>query len=410
MHGMDGGHRRPEPHGLRMVAGIPSLLLTDGLFASVEAKTAHGLLRYGDRFSPLVVVDRAAAGSTSTEVIADLTRDVPIVATLDEALAAHPEITTAVVGVSTPGGRLTDSLRQTLADCAVHSLDLVSGLHDFLADDPDVSAAASAHGVTITDVRQTPARSRLHSWDGSIYGVRAKRVAVLGMDCIVGKRTTAQLLTEGINERGCRAEMIYTGQTGWMQGSRYGIVLDALIDDFITGELEHAIVQCDRNLQPDFMIIEGQSGMQNPVSPTGPAILLSADVDAALLHVMPARRTYYGTDVPVKSLESEFVLTEAYGIPVIGVSLNPRGATAQEIGDVAQFCRSRSLPLADPVREGVGPLVDAVLMIDSDLNRLDSAEAQRWRPSDHHVNCCDAASEEAHLGSSKVRYTPGHSQ
>lgn len=347
----------------RGINGVPSLILTDGLFGSVEAKTAHGLLRCGERFTPLAVVDRVSAGLTAAEVIGDLGSRVPIFATVGEAVVAFPTVSAAVVGVSAPGGRLTDSLRQTLVDCAGHSLDLVAGLHDFLADDPAVAAMAAAHGVTITDVRRTPERSRLHSWNGSIFDVRALRIAVLGMDCIVGKRTTAQLLTRAVNERGRRAEMIYTGQTGWMQGGRYGIVLDALIDDFITGELEHAIVQCERDLKPDFMIIEGQSGMQNPVSPTGPAILLSADVDAAILHVMPARRTYYGSDVAVKPLESELTLIQAYGVPVVGVSLNAVGATAQDIAEVVDLCRSHSLPIADPVREGVGPLVDALLSI-----------------------------------------------
>lgn len=359
MHDLPTGPRRPDQL-------TPCLILTDGLFGSVEAKTAHGLLRCGERFSPLAVVDQACAGLTTTDVASDLTRRVPIFATVEEAVAVFPAIRTAVVGISTPGGRLTDSLRRTLVDCAERSLDLVSGLHDFLAEDPVIAPAAAASGAVITDVRRTPERALLHSWDGSIFGVRATRVAVLGMDCIVGKRTTAQLLTATINQRGRHAQMIYTGQTGWMQGSRYGIVLDALVDDFITGELEHAIVRCDRDLQPDVMIIEGQSGMQNPVSPTGPAILLSADVHAAILHVMPARRTYYGTDVPVKSLESELTLVRAYGIPVIGISVNPAGSAAADIDDLARFCRSQSLPLADPVRDGAGALADAVLSIDAD--------------------------------------------
>lgn len=361
--GVEGGARHSDTHRPGGVSGIPCLILTDGLFRSAEAKTAHGLLRCGDRFSPLALIDGVSAGSTTAEVIADLRVDVPIFATVDEAVGEFRAISTAVVGVSTPGGRLTESLRRTLAECAAHSLNLVSGLHDFLADDRVIAAEAAAHGVTITDVRRPPDRSQLHSWNGSIYDVRATRVAVLGMDCIVGKRTTAQALTQEINERGRHAEMIYTGQTGWMQGSRYGIVLDALVDDFITGELEHAIVQCDRDLSPDFMIIEGQSGMQNPVSPTGPAILLSADVDAVFLHVMPARRKYFGTDVAVKSLESEFTLTQAYGIPVVGVSLNALGATSEDIADVVRFCRAHSLPLADPVRDGAGPLAEAVLGI-----------------------------------------------
>jgi uncharacterized NAD-dependent epimerase/dehydratase family protein len=344
-------------------SGIPSLILTDGLFGSAEGKTAHGLLRCGDRFTPLAVLDATSAGLTTAQVIPNLNVDVPIFATVDEAIGECPAISTAVVGVSTPAGRLTESLRRALAECARHSLNLVAGLHDFLVDDPVIAAEAAAHGVTITDVRRPSELSKLHFWDGSIYGVRAVRVAVLGMDCVVGKRTTAQALTQEINKRGRHAEMIYTGQTGWMQGSRYGIVLDALVDDFITGELEHAIVQCDRDLSPDFMIIEGQSGMQNPVSPTGPAILLSADVDAVILHVMPARRKYFGTDVAVKSLESEFTLTQAYGIPVVGVSLNALGASSEDIADVARFCRAHSLPLADPVRDGAGPLAEAVLGI-----------------------------------------------
>lgn len=347
----------------RAMTGIPSVLLTDGLFGSVEAKTAHGLLRCGRRFVPVAVVDRVHAGRNTTDVIADLNRAVPIFATVAAAVAAFPAISTAVVGVSPPAGRLTDSLRRTLVDCAAHSLDLVSGLHDFLANDPAIAPEAAARGVVIADIRRTPERGLLHSWTGRIFDVAATRVAVLGMDCIVGKRTTAQLLTIAINDRGRRAEMIYTGQTGWMQGSRYGIVLDALVDDFITGELEHAIVACDRDLQPDVMIIEGQSGMQNPVSPTGPAILLSADVHGVILQVMPSRRSYYGTDVAVKSVESELMLIRAYGVPVIGISVNPSGADRRDVDDLARLCRSQSLPLVDPVRDGAKVLADAVLSI-----------------------------------------------
>lgn len=101
------------------------------------------------------MVDQKCAGLRTTDVIADLTRAVPIFATTEEALGEFPAIRTAVVGISTPGGRLTDSLRRTLLDCAERSLDLVSGLHDFLADDPAIAPAAAASGAVITDVRRT---------------------------------------------------------------------------------------------------------------------------------------------------------------------------------------------------------------------------------------------------------------
>jgi hypothetical protein len=54
---------------------------------------------------------------------------------------------------------------------------------------------------------------------------------------------------------------------------------------------------------------------------------------------------------------------QAYGIPVVGVSLNAVGAASPDIADVVRFCRAYSLPLADPVRDGAGPLAEAVLRI-----------------------------------------------
>ena len=345
---------------------IPSLLLTDGLFGSVEAKTAHGLLRCGERFSPLAVVDQKCAGLRTTDVIADLTRAVPIFATTEEALGEFPAIRTAVVGISTPGGRLTDSLRRTLLDCAERSLDLVSGLHDFLADDPAIAPAAAASGAVITDVRRTPPARDLRFWDGSVYSVRAKRISVLGTDCIVGKRTTARFLADELNRRGVRTEMIYTGQTGWMQGSRYGVIHDALVTDFTAGELEGAILACAAGVDPDIMLIEGQSSLRNPAGPCAEQLSPAAPCGVILQH-MPARTHYDGLEhveqCRIPSLESEIALIGLYGAPVLAVTLNLAGVPGSERHRVVSECRARcgEVPVFDVFGDGIGTLADVVV-------------------------------------------------
>src|SRR5204862_259012 len=82
-----------------------------------------------------------------------------------------------------------------------------------------------------------------------------------------GKRTTARMLTEGCRAAGMNADMIYTGQTGWLQGGRFGFILDATPNDFVSGELEHAIVTCAAETFPDVIFLEGQSSLRNPSGP-----------------------------------------------------------------------------------------------------------------------------------------------
>ena len=134
----------------------------------------------------------------------------------------------------------------------------------------------------------------LRFWTGAIARVRAPRLALLGTDCAVGKRTTARLLVEACRSVGLRAEMIYTGQTGGMQGSRYGFVLDATPNDFVAGELEGAIVACDEEARPDLIIIEGQSSLRNPSGPCGAELLVSAGARAAILQHAPGRPDFKG--------------------------------------------------------------------------------------------------------------------
>src|SRR5262249_40403908 len=159
---------------------------------------------------------------------------IPVYATIAQALRTLPvKPDFRVVGVATSGGRLTPGLRGLLAEAIASKMSVVNGLHEFLSDDPTLAAAAVSNGVAIRDVRKTRPRTELHFWSGEILTVGAPRIAVLGTDCALGKRTTARFLLEACRAVGIRTELIFTGQTGWMQGAPFGFVLDSIPNDFV---------------------------------------------------------------------------------------------------------------------------------------------------------------------------------
>lgn len=343
-----------------------AIVLADGCFGIPRGKVAHGLVRGGDRFAVRAVVDHTLAGRDAGAVLDGSPRGIPIVADVAEAIACAPEATVAIVGEAPHGGRLTNALRAQLVECAEAGLDLVSGLHDHLCDEPELAELCAAKGIRITDVRRTPPARDLRFWDGSVYSVRAKRISVLGTDCIVGKRTTARFLADELNRRGVRTEMIYTGQTGWMQGSRYGVIHDALVTDFTAGELEGAILACAAGVDPDIMLIEGQSSLRNPAGPCAEQLSPAAPCGVILQH-MPARTHYDGLEhveqCRIPSLESEIALIGLYGAPVLAVTLNLAGVPGSERRRVVSECRARcgEVPVFDVFGDGIGTLADVVV-------------------------------------------------
>ena len=185
------------------------------------------------------------AGRDAGEVLDGVRRGIPVYASIAaalEALASTPDF--CIVGVATSGGRVTPGLRALLFEAIDAGMSVVNGLHEFLGDDPALAAAAERKGVTIRDVRRTARRTDLHFWEGRILTVGAPRIAVLGTDCALGKRTTARFLLEACRAAGIRTELVFTGQTGWMQGAPFGFIFDSVPNDFVSGELEHAIVSC----------------------------------------------------------------------------------------------------------------------------------------------------------------------
>jgi uncharacterized NAD-dependent epimerase/dehydratase family protein len=339
-------------------------VLTQGLFATINAKTAHGLVRGPSRYRLLGLVDPAGAGQDAGALLDGKPRGIPCFASLQQLIATAGRPDVAVVGVATSGGVLPAELRAALLDAAQRGVGLVNGLHTFLGDDPEIAVAAARSGASILDLRRPKPRHELRFWTGEIRSVRAPRIAVLGTDCALGKRTTTQALLAASRAAGLRAGMVYTGQTGWLQGVRHGFILDATANDFVSGELERAVLDCDREERPDVIFLEGQSALRNPSGPCGAELLLSAGARGVVLQHAPARRFFddqeeLGNEIP--PVEQEVELIRLYGARVLGLALNHEhlDATAREAAREG-LERATGLPAAYPLLEGVDRLMPAL--------------------------------------------------
>jgi uncharacterized NAD-dependent epimerase/dehydratase family protein len=339
-----------------------AIILTNGLLDTEFAKTCHGLLRGTDRYEILAVIDYAYAGKDAGEVMQGKPIGIPVFASIADFYDRHEEPPRwCVVGVAFPGGRLPEEFRQEILTAIDRGLSVVCGLHTLLSEDPEFSELARERGVQLLDIRKPRPASELPFWSGEIYLVTTPRIAVLGIDCAVGKRTTCRFLMEACRKAGIYAEMIYTGQTGWMQGYRHGFIFDATLNDFISGEIERVIMECERVSRPELILIEGQSSLQNPSGPCGSEFLLSGNVKGVVLQHIPGRKLYDDTQVPLKSLESEMKLIEYYGAEILAVTLNSEHLKGDKLLKYRDDLEAKlGLPVGLPLEEGVDKLIPAV--------------------------------------------------
>lgn len=341
-----------------------ALILAKGYYRTPNGKTAHGLVRGSDRFEIRAVYDPDCAGRDAGELLDGRRRGIPVLDAIAAALALDPPPRWAIVGIATHGGLFTPALHGALLEAIEAGLSIVNGLHEFAADDPELAAAAARRGVEIIDVRKPPPRRELHFWTGDIFSVGAPRLAVLGVDCALGKRTTARLLTQALNGAGVRAEMIYTGQTGWMQSGRFGFILDSLPNDYVAGELEHAIVRCDREARPEVILLEGQSGLRNPSGPCGAEYLVSAAARGVILQLAPGRTCFEGYEalgLKLPTAREEIELIRAYGARTLAVTLHGQGLSAAALGAARQRLQDElGIPVVRPLEDGVEALVPVI--------------------------------------------------
>jgi uncharacterized NAD-dependent epimerase/dehydratase family protein len=317
-------------------------------------KTMRGIIRYGP--DPVVaIVDSARAGEQEDGI--------PIVASVADALPYGP--TVAIVGVATQGGRFPPAWRELLRASIEAGLDVESGLHEFLSDDPELSALAAEHGVALRDLRRPP--EGLGVPTGANLEVPAKIVLTVGSDCAIGKKTVAIELDLEARRRGLASVFVPTGQTG-IAIAGWGIAVDAVIADFLAGAAERLVVEGHAR-GGELLFVEGQGSLVHPLYSGVTLGLLHGSTPHVLVlcHRAGATEIEGCPGHPIPPLAELVHLHEEISLParrarVVCIALNTaglddRGAHAA-IGAAAE---ETGLPADDPVRFGAAHLLDAVL-------------------------------------------------
>ncbi|MFH0946001.1 MAG: DUF1611 domain-containing protein [Planctomycetota bacterium] len=344
-----------------------AIVYCQGAFGTPNGKTAHGLVRRTERYRVLSVVDSGHAGQDAGQMLDGKPNRIPVLRSVEEAVARAREdgvaATHLVIGLAPDGGRLPGAARADVIGAIRLGLHVDCGLHDYLSEDPQISGLAEQHGVRLRDVRKPPPISELHFFSGKIEEVTSMKVALLGTDSAVGKRTTAWVVVEALRQAGITAELVGTGQTAWMQGVRFDILLDSLVNDFLSGEIEHAVWSAWKEAAPDVIVIEGQGSLMNPAYPGGYELLAAGRPNAVVLQHAPARVDYDGfPGYPIHPLGKQIEAVELIsGKPVIAVTVNHEGLDREEVEEACtRITRDHGLPACDVLISGAGPVVAAI--------------------------------------------------
>jgi uncharacterized NAD-dependent epimerase/dehydratase family protein len=330
------------------------LVLAEGRSADEHyGKTMFGVIRYGPH--PVVaVVDSERAGAT--------VEGVPVVASVEDGLAYRPD--TALVGVAVAGGRLPPEWRAALTAALEAGLDVESGMHEFLGDDPELAALARAHGAELRDYRRPPADLSVPTGENLTHG--ASVVLTVGSDCAIGKKTVALELDLAARARGLRSVFVPTGQTGIMIAG-WGIAVDAVVSDFLAGAGERLVVEGAG--RGDLLFVEGQGSLVHPqfsgvtlglYHGTAPHVLVLCHAAGATeIEGCPGHR--------IPPLPELIALHERLALParpakVAAIALNTRQLDEAEARAAIELAEAETgLPGDDPVRFGAGRVLDAIL-------------------------------------------------
>jgi len=157
--------------------------------------------------------------------------------------------------------------------------------------------------------------------------------------------------------------MVFTGQTGWIQGGRYGFIFDATLNDFVCGELEGAVLECYRDADPDVILVEGQSSLRNPSGPCGSEYIVSLGANGVILQHPAGRRYYIDNDLGIEMhpLHEELELVRLYGSEVWAVTLGERDLEPERAEAVrAEVEDELGVPVVLPFRDGVERVVEVI--------------------------------------------------
>ncbi len=335
------------------------IIYAEGSFGRGRTKTAEGVIRYAK--NPILgVVDSTLEAECVSEVI-PWARKIPILRSMSEAVPLSPDI--MLIGLAPRGGRLPAVWRRDIVYALEHGMNVVSGLHDFLADDPELAAAADRSRHWIWDVRRPPGEAVVGL--GQAAHVSAEVVLTVGTDSALGKMSAALEVTEGLTRRGKKTLFVPTGQTGILIAG-FGVSVDAVVGDFMSGVMEKLILESAAG--QEYLLVEGQGSLIHPgYSGVALSLLHGTAPSQMILCHKPSRKNVRDTEILIPPLDvmvrmHEEITSYVRPAKVVGIALNCGDLDERTARDeIAKAEELTALPTTDCFLIGPDKLVDAVL-------------------------------------------------
>ncbi|MFO7791787.1 MAG: DUF1611 domain-containing protein [Candidatus Saliniplasma sp.] len=306
---------------------IPALIYAEGEFGRIDGKTANGLVRFSKRYDIVGVIDSTRDEDFAHEVLDHVEKTIPIFSSVEEAIGKLDRKPEAFInGIARDGGGFPYDSKDIFLKAMENGMDIVHGCHDHISQEEEFKKKAEKHGVEIWDTRKEPEDP--HFFTGKLRDIDfPPRILVSGTDCAIGKRTFCAELYKELKERGYNPLFVATGQTGIIQGAKYGFPLDGIRGDFLSGEAEHLVWRASTEEDADVIIIEGQACIAHPQGGNPLALMKGVHPHGIVLIHAPGRKEKDGLpDFDPPNLDEEKETIEFfYPDSVISIGINHEG-------------------------------------------------------------------------------------
>lgn len=342
-----------------------AIIYCEGNFGTMDGKTANGLIRNSKKYLIVGVIDSTKATLDSGEYLEGVKNNIPIYASLEQVLeTVSPLPDQFIYGIAPADAVLKEDERSIILKAMENGMDIINPLQEFFTQDEEFTKNAAQYGVTIHDVRKPLPNKDLHIFSGRILDIPTPIIAILGTDGAVGKRTTAVILEAALASKGFNVSFVATGQTGIIQGAKYGVAIDAMPLQFMIGEIENEIMKAYENDRPDIIIVEGQGALSHPGYVSSCGILRGSRPGAVIIQHPPKRKQLGDFNfMKMPTLKSEIELIEKFAdTKVIAVTINHENMTDTEVNHViVEYENQFAIPATDVLIHGCDKLITSLL-------------------------------------------------
>ncbi|MCA0988460.1 DUF1611 domain-containing protein [Guptibacillus algicola] len=341
-----------------------AIVYCEDKFGTMDGKTANGLVRSSRNYEIVGVIDSTKAGMDAGEFLFGIKNGIPIFKDLPHALELLKKVPDQFIyGIAPSEAFLKKAERNLLFYAMEQGMNIVNPLHEFFTNDQEFVELSKKYSVTINDVRKPPEKKDMHLFSGRILSIDTPIIAVLGTDSAIGKRTTSVLLEDALIKQGLNVAFIATGQTGLIQGAKYGVAIDAIPSQFMTGEIENQIMKAWTNEKPDIIIVEGQGALSHPAYISSCGIIRGSRPGAVIVQHAP-KREHLGdfSYMKMPTVKSEIELIETFAkSKVIAVTINHENMSDEELDHtISEYENDLKLPTTDALTFGCDKLISSI--------------------------------------------------